>query len=137
MHICDQPWDFQAYGGTWGKMSFLHFPWDYIDTKRPAELFCLILLNTSKGIIRYVIPESAFTCMLFISERKFIIEISSRKTTIAVMIHYWLYFYCVEFGNNTAQFDIRISRNIPNKAMILYLMFYMFHWTVWKEIITN
>jgi hypothetical protein len=69
-------------------MSFLHFHWGYIDTKRPAKLFCLILLNTSKGIIRYVIPESAFTCMLFISKRKFIIEISSRKTSITVTIHY-------------------------------------------------
>jgi hypothetical protein len=33
--ICDQPWDFQAYGGTWGKMSFLHFHGGYTDTKHP------------------------------------------------------------------------------------------------------
>ena len=47
--ICDQPWDFQAYGGTRGKMSFLHFHGGYIDTKHPAKLFCLILPN--KGIM--------------------------------------------------------------------------------------
>jgi hypothetical protein len=49
IHICDQPWDFQAYGGTSGKKSFLHFHGGYINTKHPAKLFCLILPN--KGIM--------------------------------------------------------------------------------------
>jgi hypothetical protein len=40
---------FQAYGGTWSKMSFLHFHGGYIDSKHPTKLFCLILPN--KGIM--------------------------------------------------------------------------------------
>ena len=48
--MCDQPLDFQAYGGTRGKkMSFLHFHGGYIDTRHPAKLFCLNLPN--KGIL--------------------------------------------------------------------------------------
>jgi hypothetical protein len=48
--------DFQAYGGTWGKMSFLHFYGDYIDTEHPAKLFCLILPNKGTMAI-FVICE--------------------------------------------------------------------------------
>jgi hypothetical protein len=38
--MCDQPLDFQAYGGTRGKkMSFLHFHGGYIDTRHPAKCY--------------------------------------------------------------------------------------------------
>ena len=64
--ICNQPRDFQAYGGTWGKMSFLHFHgyWYCIDTKHPAKLFCLILPNKGIMAIFVIFEISKFNFLL-------------------------------------------------------------------------